>query len=564
MSRLYVPGSPSALRRRGCKLQEDFHDADTMARKRWTLVGAPTVNDGITLNGTTQYATKVLEDQFYSDEISIVCEFWPDFEYDENVRRYLFDTTAGALYSVVKDNNAGGNVLIVTLGNTAIASIPSATYSGAWIVGGRNVLVVSGTTGDTSAWLNGVEILTADGEVWTPDDPATLFVGATNAGANFFDGIIKRLEVYKTLLTAQEASDIYNNATWSYMNEAVLHLPMDMARHDPSNTDGPELMVDGDCEAATAVAYTSHNLATLSKQAGTRTGGSGSLVLRVAYGGSAYTPAAKQSVLSIGTEYKVTGWARGNGSIGGAIYCNGSLTGFAASTSWQYFESTFTAGAADIRFYATGVGAGDYVEFDDISVKATAPRTRDISGNNNHAVFGDGSTPTTYPTKRATVGYGFDGGDLLTTPVVPGEAGSIWISFIASVAPKSIMGSAAGGAAPRCYLYINASGIITGGLATHNFTTIVGTSQVATGLLSTVCLTWDGSFVGLYCNGVREYYAAQVGAMAGAEALLVGDIANFSNEMIGSIFGAGSHPFALTPTDVWDLHIHMMNQIPKV
>lgn len=47
---------------------------------------------------------------------------------------------------------------------------------------------------------------------------------------------------------------------------------------------------------------------------------------------------------------------------------------------------------------------------------ATNLRTSDASGNGNHFTFGDGSTPTTYPTKLAKRGYSFDGGDYLTGP----------------------------------------------------------------------------------------------------------------------------------------------------
>lgn len=43
----------------------------------------------------------------------------------------------------------------------------------------------------------------------------------------------------------------------------------------------------------------------------------------------------------------------------------------------------------------------------------TNVRTLDVSGYDNHATFGDGSTPVTYPTKLTGRGYSFDGGDYL-------------------------------------------------------------------------------------------------------------------------------------------------------
>lgn len=49
-------------------------------------------------------------------------------------------------------------------------------------------------------------------------------------------------------------------------------------------------------------------------------------------------------------------------------------------------------------------------------------RTMDRSGQMNHAIFGDGVTSTTYPTKlTSSIGYSGDGGDYLRTPLWNGK-----------------------------------------------------------------------------------------------------------------------------------------------
>jgi len=50
-----------------------------------------------------------------------------------------------------------------------------------------------------------------------------------------------------------------------------------------------------------------------------------------------------------------------------------------------------------------------YLKLDMESHDPTNVRTLDVSGNANHATFGDGSTATTYPTKLSKRGYSFDG-----------------------------------------------------------------------------------------------------------------------------------------------------------
>lgn len=63
--------------------------------------------------------------------------------------------------------------------------------------------------------------------------------------------------------------------------------------------------------------------------------------------------------------------------------------------------------------------AASYWFFDGARHDTTNVRTLDITHNERHLTFGDGSTSTTYPTKLAKHGYSFDGGDYLTGSTEP-------------------------------------------------------------------------------------------------------------------------------------------------
>jgi hypothetical protein len=190
----------------------------------WAISGGVPPGTAFDLTGT----------EFNSDPLSIMMEFTPTFNWDANADIFFFQTTAADDYRAYKRNNAGANAIRVELGNTFIADIPSATYSPFWLLNQRNVLVISGNTGNTSAWLNGNAILVADPTGWNPDEPVDLAIGSNIAGGDLFTGTIHSFQVYRNaLLTAQEAADFYNRTTYSYMDTAVAIWQMRMQDHDP-------------------------------------------------------------------------------------------------------------------------------------------------------------------------------------------------------------------------------------------------------------------------------------------------------------------------------------------
>jgi hypothetical protein len=129
---------------------------------------------------------------------------------------------------------------------------------------------------------------------------------------------------------------------------------------------GSELLTDGDAEAAGVGAWTVVNGATLSKQAGARTGGSGTLVLQIlnvgVFGG------ASQVILTAGKTYRVVGWAKSDGTAIAKIQFSGvEKWAGTASGSWEQFD--FRATTTGGTFALIKATAGNSVQFDDVTVK---------------------------------------------------------------------------------------------------------------------------------------------------------------------------------------------------
>jgi len=167
-------------------------------------------------------------------------------------------------------------------------------------------------------------------------------------------------------------SDIYvSTGEWQIVNDSIGGL-----------TTGVDLNYDGDMEDVGVDNYTVDNSATLTKEPGTRDGGLGTQVLRIAYNGSSSPGAFLEGdggshFLTVGKTYKITGWARGDGTFYPRLIgpSGNYLWDGTASTDWQYFESIDLAARDYMRFRSDCTSAG-YVEFDDVSVQEVVSNTK--------------------------------------------------------------------------------------------------------------------------------------------------------------------------------------------
>src|SRR3990167_4208969 len=77
--------------------RDNFFNSDYVRDNGGTLVGSPTVANGITLNGTTQYATYT-NFGVLNGKTASTFEMWftPTFAADDGVDHTIIDTSAGA------------------------------------------------------------------------------------------------------------------------------------------------------------------------------------------------------------------------------------------------------------------------------------------------------------------------------------------------------------------------------------------------------------------------------------------------------------------------------------
>jgi hypothetical protein len=236
---LLLKNAMPAERMRGCVFAERFHSVSDVVANGGVVTGTPTfsIDKGVELDGVGDRITYAIQPHILdSTNISLVCDFWPAFTADADVKAYIYDTTNGSRFYAYHLDDASSNALWISVGEATI-SVPYATYGAYWLANQRNVLAVSSTSGATDAWLNGTKIIDADATAWTMASPPTdIYVGSRLGGAlSPFEGSVSSLKFFNTLLTEQEAVDYYNNTTFDWRNRMLIDLPMLMADHDPVN-----------------------------------------------------------------------------------------------------------------------------------------------------------------------------------------------------------------------------------------------------------------------------------------------------------------------------------------
>lgn len=217
-----------------CVIRELWKDTATAESNDWTLIGSPTVNNGVVLNGTTQRATHPLYSEFRCPDITIVVDFTPDFDYDANADYAFFDCSNGSRYLISKRNNANNNFILVMLGNVAIVNITTAQYAAYWKVGERNTIIVSGASGNTDVWLNGVKVVDSDPSAWTPKYPSAFYLGSSYTGSSLFDGTIHELHIFADRWNDTQVDDWSKRTTFSFQDRADVYVDMDIVLGDGS------------------------------------------------------------------------------------------------------------------------------------------------------------------------------------------------------------------------------------------------------------------------------------------------------------------------------------------
>lgn len=178
------------------------------------VAGSPSFSSaGVEFGGSADYIRFPAAGIFGGVNTTVLMRFTPDFDTNDNTQRNFFDTEAGASrYFVTKAANAFNNILRIQFGNTIIQDIAEATYSPFWFINQENTLIITATSGDTNAWLNGNQILTNDTTAWSPSVNSILLLGTNQTPTPTFDGHIKDFMVFDRILNEEERN-AFDNST---------------------------------------------------------------------------------------------------------------------------------------------------------------------------------------------------------------------------------------------------------------------------------------------------------------------------------------------------------------
>lgn len=208
-------------------------------------------------------------------------------------------------------------------------------------------------------FVDGLSIGNFSGAVAISVDNAPITIGNLYTDNNPMNTPMQAALIINRKLTATEHSQLYAELT-------SLTFPRKSAGKALPTLDDEEV-VDGNMEAAGVGDWTVGSSATLTKEDNNVLGGS--QVLRVAFNGAAWPYARQGATMVVGTKYRITGWARGDGANAWRIYNPTQWLHYGTiSTTWQPFDVTFTATDTSFRLYSISSAAG-WAEFDNVSVR---------------------------------------------------------------------------------------------------------------------------------------------------------------------------------------------------
>jgi hypothetical protein len=208
------------------------------------FTGSPVVNNGVRLNGTSQYVCHNTPRFHFSPGFTIKIDFWPDFEFNDGANRYLFDSTPGLRLSCLKNSS---NLLLFSVAGTIVFS---ASFASQWRVGQKNTLIISATSGDTSAYLNGEIVVNSDATAFNPFFISQFCIGAGTGGANFFDGIIEEFSFFMNAFTDADCEKLYDGRLLSELDpeKATLFAGLKSSYTNGAGEEVTPILVNGETQ----------------------------------------------------------------------------------------------------------------------------------------------------------------------------------------------------------------------------------------------------------------------------------------------------------------------------
>ena len=422
-------------------------------------------------------------------------------------------------------------------------------------------------------FTDGISIGTYDTALSLSKDDASLIIGNYTTGGASTNNIFKAALIINRKLTATEHAELYAELERIHYPKKAISLEKDFRPDELVDGDmevtGSDVIVDGDMEAVGVAAWTANAETTLlSKQEDAY---EAAQCLRVGLTAVNY-PYAYQTILTIGKTYRVTGKVRSKNVNGRPRLRDAGVAWIwegSSSTAWQDIDFVFVAQGTALRFYDYSTTANHYSEFDDISVKLASPKTLDVSKNESHAIFGDGSTSTTYPTKLSKHGYNFDGGDYLDVEGIE-NTGDRSLTFLIKnkEAPTTfsyLIDFVSGGNRFILGLYGATSGKIS--FYDGSWTDFADSPPI--NVLNAITFTFNDADTEakLYVNGKQlgtaQTYSPTLISLVGNKK--IGALNDGSNNWFeGDMLHFQFHEVTLTALQVADLHINMLKKINDV
>lgn len=353
---------------------------------------------------------------------------------------------------------------------------------------------------------------------------ATVQLMASGSGAGFCPGTVDEVLWKNARITASDLFDLnaYLDTRYDTFPHKALRVPGHVALYEPGigqgYTDGtgnqqllydlsrdlPERLTNGGFETGHPAAPTGWGAgsgATLTSEAGTRTGGAGSWVLRATIAIGDNSGNAFQVALTSGKRYRISGWGQGDGVNGfPALHSNGVdyWTGV-PSAVWQYSGvRAFTASAGDFQGRVGGNAlTEDYAQFDDFSV---------IESNDAYQ-----ATAALRPTYLADAGDGYPANDYngttqyMDTGVIPNASAGTFGAWIRTDVPASaemILGVR--NAVPNsCSLQVLAADTVQVGIGA---TVVTSVATVTRQTWALVLASYAAGVINIWINGVLETF----------------------------------------------------------
>ena len=321
-----------------------------------------------------------------------------------------------------------------------------------------------------------------------------------------------------------------------------------------------ELLTNGNFEGAAGPPPAGWSLfhSVMTREAGTRTGGSGSYVGRVAYDGVNAAGIGYEAACTVGRRYHALTWMKSDGvgiptladGVGGTYW-----TGL-ASVTWQGADTILTASSANMCLMCNNLAAGRYIDADDLSLQEQFmyTRNRGLLGQTpatQRVQVGDGRTAASFPTmlnltQSPRKGMSFDGANQYLQYNTPIPSGTYTFCMLAQrgnvgASSRLILDCRASGGSGDIYLSAGLSQVIADGGGTV-YMDNVAAPDMSLGRLYFVAVAG----ITLSAPGVTYFFRHNAAA---------------ANIWLGNVFGLRLDAGTLTPRQLSDVRQRMLAEI---